>query len=221
MRLSRRESHPGISPALRWRAKARRASGPSVREGRLRAAVMFAVLLAPGCRLDMHTQPKYKPDDPSAFFQDGRADRPAVPGTVAHGQLRTDELLFTGRVQGELADTFPFPITPQALDRGHDRYNIYCTPCHDYTGSGQGMVVQRGFPAPPSYHIDRLRQAPVGHFFEVMTKGYGAMPSYAARVSAEDRWKIAAYIRALQLSQHATLNDVPERERRQMTGKSQ
>jgi hypothetical protein len=110
-------------------------------------------------------------------------------------------------------ETFPFPITRQVLERGRDRYNIYCTPCHDYTGSGRGMIVQRGFPPPPSYPIERLRQAPVGHFFDVITNGYGAMYSYKARIPPADRWAIVAYIRALQMSQHATLEDVPPEER--------
>jgi hypothetical protein len=179
--------------------------------------VILTAVGAWGCRLDMHVQPKYKPDEPSTFFQDGRSDRPEIPGTVASGHLRTDELLYTGRVNGLEADQFPFPITPQVLERGQGRFNIYCTPCHDYTGSGHGMVVQRGFPAPPSYHTDRLRKAPAGHFFEVMTDGYGAMYSYAARISPEDRWAIVAYIRALQLSQNATLADVPAQERQKLT----
>ncbi len=176
---------------------------------------LSAVVVA-ACRLDMHVQPRYNPLQPSTFFPDGRSERPVVPGTVARGHARTDELLYTGRVNAVLADTFPFPITRQDLERGRERYNIYCSPCHDYTGSGRGMIVQRGFKQPPSYHIERLRQSPVGHFFEVITNGYGSMYSYASRVSPEDRWRIAAYIRALQLSQHATLNDVPEAERQRL-----
>ncbi len=178
--------------------------------------VGVAAIFTLGCRLDMHLQPKYKPDEPSTFFQDGRADRPEVPGTVARGHLRTDELLYTGRVNGKALDQFPFSITPQVLARGRERYNIYCSPCHDYTGSGNGMIVQRGFPPPPSYHTERLRQAPAGHFFEVMTDGYGTMFSYAGRITPEDRWAIVAYIRALQLSQHATVNDVPAGERQKL-----
>ena len=170
-----------------------------------------------GCRMDMHVQPKYKPLDSSNFFSDGRSERPEVPGTVAHGHLHTDELLYTGRVNGEIADAFPFPITRPVLERGRERYNIYCSPCHDYTGSGNGLVVQRGFPPPPSYHIDRLMKAPAGHFFDVMTNGFGMMYSYASRVTPEDRWAIVAYIRALQLSQHATLQDVPPQEREHLT----
>jgi mono/diheme cytochrome c family protein len=165
----------------------------------------------------MHLQPKLRPDDGSTFFQDGRANRPEIPDTVSRGHVRTDELLYTGRIIGVLADKFPFPITPKVLERGRDRFNVYCSPCHDYTGSGKGMIVQRGFPPPPSYHTDQLRQAPAGHFFEVMTDGYGAMYSYAARVTPEDRWAIVAYIRALQRSQHATLDDVPAGERQKLT----
>ena len=183
--------------------------------------LVILVACTAACRLDMHIQPKYKPLDPSTFFRDGRSERPAVAGTVAHGHLRTDELLYTGKIDGVVADTFPFPITRQDLERGRERYNIYCSPCHDYTGSGQGMIVQRGFQRPPSYHIDRLRQAPVGHFFAVITSGYGAMYSYASRVSPQDRWRIAAYIRALQLSQNATLNEVPKSERQQLIGNGQ
>jgi len=178
----------------------------------------LSVVVTAGCRLDMHVQPKYKPLEPSTFFADGRSERPAVPGTVPRGQAHIDELFYTGRINGQLADIFPFPITRQDLDRGRERFNIYCTPCHDYTGSGRGMIVQRGFQRPPSYHSDRLRQAPVGHFFEVISNGYGAMYSYATRVPVGDRWRIAAYIRALQLSQHATVEDVPVSERSQLQG---
>jgi mono/diheme cytochrome c family protein len=173
-------------------------------------------MLLAGCRLDMHIQPKYLPDDPTDFFGDGRSERPPVPGTVARGQLHLDELMYTGKVNGVVADEFPFPITAADLQRGRERFNIYCTPCHDYTGSGNGMIVQRGFPHPPSYHIERLRSAPVGHFYDVISNGFGAMYGYAARVSPKDRWRIAAYIRVLQLSQHATLQDVPEQERKRL-----
>jgi hypothetical protein len=176
----------------------------------------IAMLLA-GCRLDMHIQPKYLPDEPSNFFDDGRSERPVVPGTVARGHLHTDELLYTGKENGVVADKFPFPMTRADLERGRERYNIYCTPCHDYTGGGQGIIVERGFPSPPSFHLDSLRKAPAGHFFEVITNGFGSMYSYASRVEPEDRWRIAAYIRALQLSQHATMQDVPENERTKLT----
>ena len=181
------------------------------------ACVAICGLFLAGCRLDMHVQPKYKPLDPSSFFGDGRSARPEVPGTVAHGHLRADELLYTGRLNGQPADAFPFPITREVLVRGRERYNIYCSPCHDYTGSGGGLVVQRGFPPPPSYHLERLTKAPAGHFFDVITNGYGAMYSYASRVTPEDRWAIVAYIRALQLSQHAKLEDAPPKERERLT----
>jgi cytochrome c553 len=179
-----------------------------------------AALLLSGCRLDMHIQPKYLPYEPTDFFGDGRSERQPVPGTVARGQLRLDELMFTGRENGVVADKFPFPITKADLDRGRERYNVYCTPCHDYSGTGRGMIVQRGFPQPPSYHIQRLRDAPAGHFFEVMTNGFGAMYSYAARVEPADRWRIAAYIRVLQLSRNAKIDDVPEAERASLSHES-
>jgi mono/diheme cytochrome c family protein len=184
-------------------------------------SVPLAAILVAGCRQDMHVQPRYEPEDPSSFFADGRSERPPVEGTVARGQLRTDELLYTGRVNGAVADLFPFAVTVADLSRGRERYNIYCSPCHDYTGSGNGMIVQRGFPSPPSFHIERLRQAPAGHFFEVITNGFGLMYSYASRVSPDDRWRIAAYIRALQLSQHGSAGDVPESQRLALTGQPQ
>ena len=188
----------------------------------VRGCGLAALLLLLGaCRLDMHVQPKYKPLAPTSFFDDGRSARPVVPGTVARGHLQIDEQLYTGKVHGALADTFPFPITLQDLARGHERYNIFCSPCHGRLGDGPGMIVQRGFPPPPSYHIDRLRQAPVGHFFDVVTNGYGRMYSYASRVPPEDRWRIIAYIRALQFSRRATINDVPENERERLMGKAQ
>jgi len=200
-------------------ASKKRAGGtPALQIARAANAIClaaFAMLFA-GCRMDMHQQPKYLPYEPTTFFDDGRSERPVVPGTVARGQLRLDELLYTGKENGVLSNKFPFPITREDLERGRQRYNIYCTPCHDYTGSGEGIVVQRGFPPPPSYHIDRLRQAPVGHFFDVMSNGYGSMYSYASRIEPEDRWRIAAYIRVLQLSQHATEQDVPPSERSQL-----
>ena len=178
----------------------------------LALAGTVAMLLS-GCRLDMHLQPKYLPYEPSSFFPDGRSERQPVEGTVARGQLRTDELFYTGKINGAEADQFPFPITRADLKRGRERYNIYCTPCHDYTGTGNGMVVQRGFPQPPSYHTQRLREAPVGHFYGVITDGLGAMYSYAARIEPADRWRIAAYIRVLQLSQNANIQAVPAADR--------
>jgi cytochrome c553 len=177
------------------------------------ACLGAAAMLLSGCRMDMHIQPKYLPYEPTDFFADGRSERQPIPGTVARGQLRTDELFYTGKVNGVEADQFPFPITRADLERGRERFNIYCTPCHDYTGTGNGMVVQRGFPQPPSYHTQRLREAPVGHFYGVITDGFGAMYSYAARIEPADRWRIAAYIRVLQMSQNATVQAVPPADR--------
>jgi cytochrome c553 len=185
---------------------------------RWQTAIFLAgvALLLSGCRLDMHIQPKYLPDWPTKFFADGRTDRPQVPGTVARGELRLDELMYAGTENGVVSNRFPFPITRADLERGRERYNIYCSPCHDYSGTGRGMIVRRGFPQPPSYMLPRLQAAPVGHFFQVMTNGIGAMYSYSARVSPADRWRIAAYIRVLQLSRNATLQDVPESERQKL-----
>ena len=177
---------------------------------------VLCVSVATGCRQDMHDQPKYIPLRQSQFFTDGRSARPFVEGTVARGQLRTDALLYTGKVNGADADVFPFPIDATVLARGEERFNIYCSPCHGRTGQGDGMVVRRGYRRPPSYHDDRLRQAPVGHFFDVITNGFGAMPDYAAQVKPEDRWAIVAYIRALQLSEHASVADVPAANRSQL-----
>src|SRR5262245_29791822 len=177
---------------------------------------IFLVLLATGCRQDMHDQARYEPFEASDFFEDGRASRPLVEGTVAQGQLRLDAHLYTGKINGVLATTLPMPLSRQLLERGQERYNIYCAPCHDRAGSGLGIVVRRGFRRPSSFHVDRLREAPVGYFFEVMTDGYGAMMDYASQVTPHDRWAIAAYIRALQLSQHATLADVPLEQRQHL-----
>jgi mono/diheme cytochrome c family protein len=156
----------------------------------------------------MFDQPKVRPLQASTFFADGRASRPLPEDTVARGDLRGNELLYTGRVHGEVVDAFPFPVTKEVLDRGEQRFDIFCSPCHGRTGYGDGMIVQRGFKAPPSFHSDRLRQAPAGHFFDVITNGFGVMYDYRSRVPVEDRWAIAAYIRALQLSQHASAADL-------------
>ncbi len=171
------------------------------------------------CRQDMHDQPRYEPLEKNAFFEDGRASRPFVEGTVARGQLRLDDHFYTGKVNDELVTTLPFTATKEILERGQQRYNIFCSPCHDQVGTGAGMIVQRGFRQPPSLHIDRLRQAPIGHFFDVMTNGFGTMYSYADRIAPKDRWAIVAYIRALQLSQNATLDDVPTAERSKLLEK--
>jgi hypothetical protein len=173
-----------------------------------RRRVLFWTALAgticgTACRQDMHNQPRYKPLAATNFFDDGRSARPTIEDTVARGQLQTNEGRFTGKINGKDIDYFPIQITRADLARGQERYNIYCSPCHDRLGNGMGMVVRRGLRQPPSYHEPRLVDAPVGHFFDVMTNGYGAMYSYASRVPVDDRWRITAYIRALQLSQNA------------------
>ena len=168
----------------------------------------------------MHNQPKYRPLRASGFFDDGTSARPLVEGTVARGTLQEDQAFFTGKVNNTLVTELPFPVTQQVLDRGQERYNIFCTPCHDATGSGRGMVVQRGYRQPISFHADRVRQAPIGHYFDVMTNGLGAMPDYRTPISPRDRWAIAAYIRALQLSQQAAAPDVPGADPAKLTPKS-
>ena len=162
-----------------------------------------------GCRQDMHDQPRYKPLAATEFFGDGRSARQTVVGTVARGRLRIDKARYTGKENGMDVTEFPFPITQADLSRGQERFNIFCSPCHSRTGDGNGMIVRRGFRQAASYHTARLINAPVGHFFDVMTNGFGAMPSYAARVEPDDRWRISAYIRVLQLSQNASIEDVP------------
>jgi len=205
---------------MRSKPKAATTNSSRVRRAGMLAAPLALATFALGCRMDMHQQPKYKPLAETGFFDDQRSERPVVEGTVARGELRTDEQLYTGKVNGVDAETFPFPISRADLERGRERFEIYCSPCHDYAGTGHGMIVQRGFPPPPSLHIDRLRQAPPGHFFDVMTNGLGNMYSYAARVSPEDRWRVAAYIRALQLSQNDTMADVPAKDRQNLQAPS-
>ncbi len=173
------------------------------------AALVIAGLALAGCRQDMHDAPRYNPLRPSVFFANGSSARPLLANTVARGQLREDRHLYEGIVDGKPAETFPFPITDEVMRRGQERFTVFCSPCHGRTGEGNGMIVERGFRRPPSYHEDRLRNAPVGYFFDVMTHGFGAMQDYAAQVPVADRWAIAAYIRALQFSQRATVDDVP------------
>ena len=184
---------------------------------RLAAAVFFTAAALSGCRQDMHNQPKAIPLRESMFFKDGSSARPLVDDTVARGTLHDDAAFFTGKESGVEVDALPFPLTADVLDRGEQRYDIYCSPCHDVMGSGHGMIVRRGYKQPPSYHTDRLRQVPIGHFYDVMTNGFGAMPDYRAQIAPRDRWAIAAYIRALQLSQHASLADVPQEDRQKLS----
>ena len=191
----------------------------------MRTCFLFLFLgsmaLTSACRQDMHDQPKYKPQRGSSFFADGRSNRPLVAGTIARGRLLDDELLDTGKLNGEVSKVFPFEITAKNLERGASRYGIFCSPCHDATGAGNGIVVQRGMKQPVSFHIDRLRDAPPGYYFDVMTNGFGAMYDYSDRISIEDRWAIAAYIRVLQKAQSAKLADVPADMQKTLTQQSQ
>ncbi len=166
----------------------------------------------------MRFQPRYDPLEASTFFEDGHSARPLVEDTVARGQLHLNDPMYSGRVDGKYAPDFPMPITRDVLERGQEQFNVFCAPCHGEVGDGQGIVVQRGFKQPPSFHQDRLRQVPPGYFFYVMTNGFGAMYSYNTRVSPEDRWAIAAYIRVLQVSQHADSSVVPADEMQKLEG---
>jgi mono/diheme cytochrome c family protein len=185
--------------------------------------IVLLFLVLPGCRSEMYDQPRFEPYEATEFFDDGTSARPLVAGTVPRRDPReqgksSDELFTTGKKAGLLADSLPFPVDSALLDRGQERYRIFCTPCHGELGDGRGMIVQRGFNPPPSYHSEELRKKPVGHYFDVMTRGFGTMYSYASRISARDRWAIAAYIRALQLSQHATAGDLSPEDRGQLQG---
>lgn len=181
------------------------------------ALVAFCALAA--CRQDMHDQPRYEPLEASTFFADGRASRGLVPGTIAVGQLRDDTHLHAGKTGAGFATEFPAPVTHDVLLRGKERFNVYCSPCHDRAGGGLGMIVRRGFRRPPSLHEERLRKAEPGYLFDVITKGFGVMQPYANELTAEDRWAVVAYLRALQRSQNATLAEVPDEERAKLEGK--
>jgi mono/diheme cytochrome c family protein len=182
------------------------------------AACLAAAVALAGCRQDMHDAPRYDPLEASTVLPGGAGAQPLVAGTVARGQLREDELLYTGAIDGEPSAVFPFPITAEDLDRGQERFDIYCAPCHGRTGVGDGMVVQRGHRQAASFHIQRLREMPVGYFFDVITDGFGAMPDYRSQIPVEDRWRIVAFVRALQLSHAGTLDDVPASDRPQLEG---
>ena len=177
-----------------------------------RVVVLGAIALLVACRQDMHDQPKYKALRSSTFFADGRASRPVVDGTVARGHLELDPARTTGKVGATYAPN-PLPRSAATFERGRERYDIYCAPCHDRVGTGNGMIVERGFKQPPTFHQDRLRTVADGYLFETMTEGFGVMPSYAAQIPIDDRWAIAAWVRVLQRSQYATVADVPENDR--------
>ena len=170
---------------------------------------MALLMFAAGCRQDMQNQPRMFPQRGSSMFADGRSVRPQVEHTVARGQLYEDDYFYTGLISGKEADFMPFPVTMQVLKRGQERFNVYCTPCHSRVGNGAGMIVERGYKPAANFHDPRHINQPISHYFYVMTNGYGAMPDYKAQILPQDRWAIAAYIRALQLSQNAKLSDVP------------
>lgn len=181
-----------------------------------RFPALALLLLLGACRQDMHDAPKYEPLEQSDFFGDGLSARPLPAGTVARGHLRLDEHLYAGKVGGDFAPTFPFAVDREVLLRGKERFEIFCSPCHGRAGNGQGMVVQRGMKQPQTFHSQRLRDMPPGYFFDVMTRGFGVMYPYASRVPVHDRWAIVAYIRALQYSQNAPLQDLTEEDRRRL-----
>ena len=169
---------------------------------------ILGILFCCGCRRDMQDQPRYKPLRASRFFPDSRSARPIPRGTIAQDELNDIDVLHTGTGDGGFTSTFPMRITRPILERGQERYNIFCTPCHGFLGDGNGMIARRGFKWPANLHTDRLRNAPPGYLFQVVSNGYGAMPAYRDQISPQDRWDILAYVRTLQLSRNATLADV-------------
>lgn len=191
--------------------------------GESTAIMVVALLVLTGCRSEMYEQPRYEPLELSSFFEDGSSARPLVAGTVARDDPRgappagvSDEVFYTGWSQGKLAESVPFLVDRAVLERGQERFRIYCTPCHGELGDGRGMIVRRGFNPPPPYASEELRKQPIGHYFDVMTRGFGTMYSYASRIPPRDRWAIAAYIRVLQLSQHAEAANLPAEDRNQL-----
>jgi len=173
------------------------------------ATAALSLLFVAGCRQDMQDEPKFFPQRGTNFYPDGRSVRPQVENTVARGQLHENSYFYTGLINGKEGDGMPFPVTMEVLHRGQERFNVYCTPCHSRVGNGEGMIVQRGYAHAGDFHTARLETAPLGHFFYVISNGYGAMPDYSAQVAPVDRWAIVSYIKALQLSQKATEADVP------------
>ncbi|MBA4106529.1 MAG: quinol:cytochrome C oxidoreductase [Pirellula sp.] len=182
------------------------------------AIAALALIALVGCHRDMYDQPRLEPLEKNTFFDDGRASRPLVEGVVEYGAIPPDSVILTGKVNGQLTDELPpeFKLDAALLKRGEQRFNVFCSNCHGLSGDGDGMIVLRGYRKPPTYHSERLRGTPIGHFFDVATNGFGVMPSYASQIPVEDRWAIAAYIRALQLTQYAKLDDLPEAERQQL-----
>jgi len=179
--------------------------------------LLAALLLLAGCRQDMHDQPRFKPFARSDFYTDLRSARPPVEGTVARGELREDTYLYTGKIGSNPGDYMPFPVTAEVLARGQQRYDIYCAPCHDRGATGKGLAVQSGFErGPVSFHEQRLRDAAPGYFYQAISNGFGIMNGYAAQIEPNDRWAIVAYIRALQLSEHAVVGDLPEADKQKL-----
>ena len=188
-----------------------RLSGRVKLDSLLVLGMLAVITLASACRIDMHVQPRENPLSRSDFYADQRSARPVIEGTVARGDLREDAYFYTGKIGNNPGDVMPFPVTKEVLERGRERFNIYCAPCHSRLGDGNGFIPSRGFSRkPPSFHIQRLQKAPLGYFYDVMTSGFGIMPDYASQIPPQDRWNIVAYIRALQLSQNATMADIPE-----------
>jgi mono/diheme cytochrome c family protein len=212
-RTARRAVPANAAPSVR--------SGPAARRA-LASSILLAAALVSGCRQDMHDAPRYEALEASDFFADGRAMRPIPEGTVARGNLRADDVFYTGKANCEFVHELPgqVKVDKALLDRGQERFNIYCAPCHSPIGDGNGTVVQRGFKRPASYHDARLRNMGSGYFYDVISNGFGQMPDYSAQVAPQDRWAIAAYIRALQLSQGATIEDVPADQRGVLDGKA-
>jgi mono/diheme cytochrome c family protein len=194
-----------------------RSPQPARRHAAWSPAILALVALV-GCHRDMYDQPRLEPLEKNTFFDDGRSSRPLVEGVVEYGAIPPDSVILTGKVNGQLTDELPpeFQLDAALLKRGEQRFNIFCSNCHGLSGDGDGMIVLRGYRKPPTYHSERLRGTPIGHFFDVATNGFGVMPSYASQIPVNDRWAIAAYIRALQLTQYAKLDDLPEAERQQL-----
>jgi mono/diheme cytochrome c family protein len=183
----------------------------------LRSLFVLPLLLLCSCQQEMANRGRFSPMDYSSFFKDGRVARPQPLGTVARNQLHEDRLLYTGMQNSKLSTTFPFPVTREVVQRGQQRFDIYCAPCHDRGGTGKGLAVQNGFErAPVSFHEERLREAPPGYYYQAISNGFGVMNGYAAQIKPEDRWAIVAYIRALQLSENAKVADLPETDRRKV-----
>jgi mono/diheme cytochrome c family protein len=191
----------------------RRLEGSTTRRLVLTGVALAMLVSLTACQQKMANQPRYDPLEASDFFEDGMASRPRIEGTVARGDLADTPFMATGKINGQVVDGYPFAVTADVIDRGQTRYDVFCAQCHGRVGDGNGMIPARGFRRPPSFHTEPLRNQKTGHFFDVMTNGFGAMPPYGTMISSRDRWAIVAYIRALQLSQHATVADVPAADR--------